>query len=427
MPDGQDSGSCGGHRLTVTPRCKGGTVTEGATILHADLDSFFASVEQRDDPSLRGRPVIVGGGVVLAASYEAKAHGVRTAMGGRAARALCPGAAVVPPRMSAYTQASRDVFDVFRDTTPLVEPMSIDEAFLEVGGLRRIAGTPEQIAARLRREVADRVGLPITVGVARTKYLAKVASAVAKPDGLLVVPPDGEREFLHPLPVRRLWGVGPVTADKLNARGILTIGDLARVEEAALAPVIGAASARHVHALSRLMDPRPVRSGRRRRSMGAQRALGRWTGTAKDLDDVLIGLVDRVTRRLRDGGRVGTTVVLRLRFTDFTRATRSHTLPHPTADTAAVLHALRLLLASAADLVAERGITLVGISVAHLQDDDAVQLTLPFDRRSGHQLDAALDAVRERFGRDAIGRTGLLGRSQGIEMPVLDERPGGPG
>ena len=328
--------------------------------------------------------------------------------------------------MSAYTQASRDVFDVFRDTTPLVEPMSIDEAFLEVGGLRRIAGTPEQIAARLRREVADRVGLPITVGVARTKYLAKVASAVAKPDGLLVVPPDEEREFLHPLPVRRLWGVGPVTADKLCARGILTIGDLARVEEAALAPVIGAASARHVHALSRLMDTRPVRSGRRRRSMGAQRALGRWTGSSKDLDDVLIGLVDRVTQRLRDGGRVGATVVLRLRFADFTRATRSHTLPHPTADTAAVLHALRLLLASAADLVAERGITSWASrwrSCRTTSGPADAPVRPPLQPPAGHRPGRRPGAV----GRDAIGRTGLLGRSRGIEMPVLDDDPGGPG
>ena len=396
-------------------------MTDRAHILHADLDAFFASVEQRDDPALRGRPVIVGGGVVLAASYEAEAQGVRTAMGGRAARRLCPSAVVVPPRMAAYTQASRDVMEVFRDTSPLVEPMSIDEAFLDVGGLRRIAGTPEQIAARLRSDVAARVGLPITVGVARTKFLAKVASAVAKPDGLLVVPPDGEREFLHPLPVRRLWGVGPVTAQKLNDRGIVTVGDLARIEEAALCAVVGPAAARHAHALARLQDPRPVRSGRRRGSMGAQRALGRWRGAPADLDEVLLGLVDRVTRRMRDGGRVGRTVVLRMRFGDFTCATRSRSLTHPTADTAEVLRVVRGLTASAADLVAGRGLTLVGIAVGHLDDDDAVQLALPFDRRSPAALDHALDAVRDRFGSGAIGRTALLGRPPGIEMPVLDE------
>src|SRR5947209_5654689 len=209
-------------------------VLGAATILHADLDAFYASVEQRDDPRLRGRPVIVGAGVVLAASYEAKACGVRTAMGGREARALCPAAIVVPPRMSAYSAASKAVFEVFRQTTPLVEGLSIDEAFLEVAGLRRVSGTPVEIAERLRRAVRERVGLPITVGVARTKFLAKVASGVAKPDGLLVVPPEGELAFLHPLPVERLWGVGAVTAAKLHQRGIDTVGQVARVAEASL-------------------------------------------------------------------------------------------------------------------------------------------------------------------------------------------------
>src|SRR3989441_14536 len=206
-----------------------------ATILHADLDAFYASVEQRDDPRLRGRPVIVGGGVVLAASYEAKVCGVRTAMGGRQARSLWPRAIVVEPRFSAYTEASRAVFEVFGQTTPLVEGLSIDEAFLDVGGLRRISGTPTEIAVRLRRDVRERVGLPITVGVARTKFLAKVASGVAKPDGLLVVPPDRELAFLHPLPVERLWGVGPVTAAKLREQGITTVAEVARLEEGAQA------------------------------------------------------------------------------------------------------------------------------------------------------------------------------------------------
>src|SRR5437660_1271731 len=205
-----------------------------ATILHADLDAFYASVEQRDDPSLRGRPVIVGGGVVLAASYEAKAYGVRSAMGGKQARRLCPDAVVVSPRISAYTEASRAVFEVFDDTTPWVEGLSIDEAFLDVGGLGRVSGTAVEIAARLRSEVRERVGLPITVGVATTKFLAKVASAVAKPDGLLLVPAGRELDFLHPLPVERLWGVGPATAQKLHARGLATVGEMARLSEAAL-------------------------------------------------------------------------------------------------------------------------------------------------------------------------------------------------
>src|SRR5205814_848175 len=273
-----------------------------ATILHADLDSFYASVEQRDDPRLRGRPVIVGGGVVLAASYEAKAYGVRTPMGSGQWRRLCPDAVVVSPRMSAYSEASKAVFAVFEDTTPLVEGLSIDEAFLDVGGLRRVSGTPVEIAARLRDNVRERVGLPITVGVARTKFLAKVASGVAKPDGLLVVRPDRELEFLHPLPVERLWGVGPVTAAKLRTYGIETVGEVAQLAEPVLVAMLGRASGRHLHALAHNRDPRVVRRRARRRSMGAQRALGRTPRSWEELDASLVGLVDRLARRLRVAG-----------------------------------------------------------------------------------------------------------------------------
>src|SRR5256885_1976501 len=259
-------------------------VTGEATILHADLDSFYASFEQRDDPSLLGRPVIVGAGVVLAASYEAKAYGVRTAMGGSQARQLCPHAIVVHPRMSAYSDASKRVFEVFEDTTPLVEGISIDEAFLDVGGLRRVAGTPVEIATRLRRDVRERVGLRITVGVARTKFLAKVASGAAKPDGLLLVPPDAELEFLHPLPVERLWGVGVVTADKLHSRGVTTVGEVALLGEAALISMLGRGVGRQLHALSHNRDPRRVQVGRRRGSIGSQRALGRSPRSRADLE-----------------------------------------------------------------------------------------------------------------------------------------------
>src|SRR6201993_5114801 len=250
------------------------SVRGGATILHADLDSFYASVEQRDDPLLRGRPVIVGGGVVLAASYEAKAYGVRTAMSGRQPGRLCPHVVVVPPRMSAYSKASDAVFDVFRDTTPLVEPLSVDEAYLDVGGLLRYR-TPVEIAAKLRVDVRERVGLPITVGIARTKFLAKVASQVAKPDGLLLVRPDAELEFLHPLPVQRLWGVGAVTADKLHAHGIETVADVAELGEAMLLYLVGRGMGNRLYALSRNVDARRVQTGVRRRSVGAQHALGR--------------------------------------------------------------------------------------------------------------------------------------------------------
>ncbi|HEX6595491.1 MAG TPA: DNA polymerase IV [Acidimicrobiales bacterium] len=395
----------------------------GATILHADLDSFYASVEQRDDPSLRGKPIVVGGGVVLAASYEAKAFGVRTAMGGSEARRLCPGLVVVRPRMSAYTEASRAVFEVFEDTTPLVEGISVDEAFLDVGGLRRVSGTPREIADRLRRQVRERVGLAITVGVARTKFLAKVASRVAKPDGLLVVEPEEELAFLHPLPVELLWGVGKVTAGKLHARGLYTVAEVARLPEATLVTMLGRASGHQVHALAHNRDPRRVQVGRRRGSIGSQSALGRSARRRpSDLDTTAMAIVDRVTRRMRAAGRVGRTVVLRLRFDDFTRATRSHTLPQATAGTDEILTAVRDLLAAVQPTISDRGITLLGVSVGNLGDDGAVQLALPFDRRrQGGTLDAAVDGVRERFGTTAVQRAALLGRDPGWTMPMLPD------
>jgi len=393
----------------------------GASILHADLDAFFASVEQRDDPRLRGRPVIVGLGVVLAASYEAKAFGVRTAMGAAAARRLCPHALVVPPRMSAYSEASKAVFRVFEDTSPVVEGLSIDEAFLDVHGMERSVGTPREIAVRLRQEVREQVGLPITVGVARTKFLAKVASGVAKPDGLLVVPPEGELAFLHPLEVERLWGVGPVTAGKLRGRGITTVGRLALLPEAALVAMLGPATGRHLHALAHNLDPRPVQRRRRRGSIGSQRARGRSPWSHESVDADVVALVDRVTRRMRAARRVGRTVVLRLRFADFTRANRSHTLPQATASTAEILAVARALLAASLPELERRGLTLVGISVANLEDASAVQLVLPFDRVDREALDAALVEVHDRFGSTAITRGVLLGRNPGITMPLLPD------
>jgi DNA polymerase IV len=392
-----------------------------ATILHADLDAFYASVEQRDHPVLRGRPVIVGTGVVLAASYEAKAYGVRTAMGGAQARLLCPQAVVVRPRMDAYAEASKAAFRVFNQTTPLVEGLSIDEAFLDVGGLRRIAGPPADIAVRLRRDVLEQVGLPITVGVARTKFLAKVASGVAKPDGLLVVPPDGELDFLHPLPVERLWGVGRVTAAKLHDRGISTVGQVAKLAEVALVAMLGRAAGRHLHALAHNRDPRPVHVGRRRRSIGSQRALGRRKRSPEEIDEFVIGLVDRVTRRLRAARRVCRTVMLRFRFDDFSRATRSHTLLHATAETYTILATARELLATATPMIEAQGLTLIGVTLANLDDDGAIQLALPFDRRSQSALDAAIDGVHERFGSAAITRAVLLGRDQGLQVPLLPD------
>ncbi len=342
-----------------------------ASILHADLDSFYASVEQRDDPSLRGRPVIVGGGVVLAASYEAKAYGVRTAMGGHQARRLCPQAIVVPPRMSAYSAASAAVFEVFADTTPLVEPLSVDEAFLDVSGLARVSGTPVAIADRLRRRVRENVGLPITVGIARTKFLAKVASQEAKPDGLLLVPPDRELAFLRPLPVQRLWGVGAKTAEKLRAHGIETVADVAELSEAALAAMVGGAMGRRLYALSRNIDRRRVVTGVARRSIGAQRALGR-AGNA---------------------------------------------MPAPEVDAVA-----RGLVAAAGPLIAERGLTLIGFAVSGIDRNGAEQLELPFEGAADLvDLDAAVDRVRDRFGNRAVTRGALLGRDPGLEVPHLPD------
>jgi DNA polymerase IV len=389
-------------------------------ILHADLDAFYASVEQRDDPRLRGRPVLVGGGVVLAASYEAKARGVRTAMGGRQARRLCPDAIVVPPRMEAYLQASKDVFAVFADTTPLVEALSVDEAFLDVRGLAKVSGTPTEIAVRLRATVREQVGLPISVGVARTKFLAKVASAVGKPDGLLVVPVGGELAFLHPLPVERLWGVGRVTAAKLRARGITTVAEVAALDERTLVSMLGLGSGRHLHALAHNRDPRPVVVGRRRRSIGSQCALGTRRVAPEELDARLLGLVERVCRRLRAAHRVCRTVVLRLRFHDFSRATRSHTLPGPSAETATILLALRHLLHASTEMICDRGITLIGVSLGNLDDDGALQLELPFGRpRPG--LDGAVDRVRERYGSSALTRGVLLGSDPGLTVPLLPD------
>jgi DNA polymerase-4 len=392
-----------------------------ASILHADVDAFYASVEQRDDPALRGRPVIVGGGVVLSASYEAQAFGVRTPMGGRKARRLCPQAVVVTPRMSAYSDASKALFEVFEDTTPLVEGISIDEAFLDVGGLRRLAGSPEEVARRLRHEVRERVGLPITVGVARTKFLAKVASGVGKPDGLLVVPPDDELAFLHPLPVERLWGVGAVTATKLHDRGIHTVAEVARLAEVRLVDMLGRASGRHLHALAHNRDLRPVEVRRRRRSMGAQRAIGWGPKTPQGLDATLVGLVDRLSQRLRKAHRVCRTVILRLRFDDLSRATRSHTLWEATARTWTILAAARELLIAARPMIRIRGCTLVGVTLTNLGPDDAIQLPLPFRRGRGAALDATLDAVKDRFGTDAITRAVLLGRGQGVAVPLLPD------
>jgi DNA polymerase-4 len=398
-------------------------VTEG-TILHADLDSFFASVEQRDDPGLRGKPVIVGGGVVLAASYEAKAFGVQGAMGGRQARRLCPQAIVVPPRFDAYVEASRRVFEVFHDLTPVVEGISIDEAFLEVGGLRRLRQqAPSEIARDLRAQVRQRVGLPISVGVARTKHVAKIASAMSKPDGLLVVLVEDELRFLHSLPVERIWGVGQATADKLHAARITTVAQVAAFEQRELAKLIGGAAAHQLHALAHNRDPRRVRPLRGRRSIGSQHALGGGRHSMGELHRVVVGLVDRVTGRLRGIDRTGSTVVLRLRFGDFTRSTSSHTLARPTNSSAAVLDVARQLLDARAGEIEAKGCTLVGIALTGL-DQHPAQLMLPLDATADGSLDAALDAIHARFGGSSVSRAVRLRRTAPSAVPAPAQEPG---
>ncbi|AUH67540.1 MULTISPECIES: DNA polymerase IV [Gordonia] len=393
-----------------------------ASILHADLDSFYASVEQRDDPSLRGRPVLVGGGVVVAASYEAKAMGVRSPMAGREARALCPRAVMVHPRFEAYTEASRAVFAIFSDFSPFIEGISVDEAFLDVGGMHAIAGSPVQLAARLRERVRREVGLPITVGVASTKFVAKVASAVGKPDGLLEVPAGGELDFLHPLPVRRLWGVGAKTEQRLAEAGIETVGQIASLGEERLSMLLGRGPGRHLYALSMARDPRRVQTGRRRRSIGAQRALGRRWRSEADIEATLVAIVDGLGRRLRSAQRLVRTVVLRLRFHDFERVTRSRTLSEPTDRTDIVLAVARGLLDEAMPLIRERGCTLIGLSLTNLADHGAVQLALPLDGADhAGDLDLAIDSLRSRFGKGAVTRGVLVGRPHLPESPMLPD------
>jgi DNA polymerase-4 len=389
------------------------------TILHADADAFFASVEQRDNPALRGRPVAVGGGVVMAASYEAKAHGIHGGMGGAKARQLCPGVVFVSPRFDAYVEASRDLFSIFEQTAPVVEGISMEEAFLDVRGLERIAGSPPRIAERLRREVRERVGLPISVGVARTKVLAKMASGAAKPDGLLVVRPGQEGAFLHPLPVERIWGVGRATAERLRAAGVDTVGDIARTPETSLVAIVGGHAGRRLLAIATNRDFRPVRSGRRRRSYGAQRALGLRRYRRGEIEPTLDALVDRVTRRMRTAHRVGRTVILRMRFGDYSRATRSATFTRATSESRPIKLAARGLLDAASEVVRRRGLTMVGVTVTNVEPDSrGVQLRLPVGRPD-EALDAALDELRERYGSAAVTRATSLDRNPQLAADLL--------
>ncbi len=388
--------------------------------LHADLDAFYASVEQRDDPGLRGRPIAVGGGVILAASYEARRFGVKTAMNGRTARELCPELLFVEPRMEAYTEASRRVFALFGECSPNVEGLSIDEAFLDITGLRRIAGSDTTIAATLRRRVADEVGLPLSVGGGSTKFLAKVASAVAKPDGMRIVPDGQERAFLAPLPIGRLWGVGPVTEEALRSVGITTVGEIANLDPQLLTAKLGPAAGTHLHRIANNLDPRPIEVGRRRRSIGSQRSFPNGSLDRTGAQEVLLEVTDRVARRLRTGSRIGRTVTVRLRYADYRAGTRSRTLGESTNATASILDTATELLDEAWPDIDERGLTRLGVAISGLTDDSALQLTLPFTKHDRHRLDTAIDHIRDRFGLDAVTRAPLVGRPA-VEMPLLPD------
>lgn len=398
-----------------------------ASILHADLDAFYASVEQRDNPKLRGRPVIVGSGVVLASSYEARAVGIYTTMSGRDARRICPEAVFVSPRMEAYSEASKAVYEIFNDTAPVVEGISIDEAFLDVTGMEHIAGSPAEIAAGLRRRVLEEAKLPISVGVARTKFLAKVASGAAKPDGLLVIEPDAEVDFLHPLPIQALWGVGKVTTRKLNEMGVRKVGDLASTSRVILASAVGESSADHLLDLANGRDPRRVKPRERRKSIGAQSAFPRGSRSGDQIDSLAAALVDRTSKRLREAGRACRTVTISMRFGDFSRSTRAHSLPFPTDSTESILAAVRDLIDQSRPRIEEKELTLIGVSLGNLARADTVQMELPIgeqEERGGRDqaaLDQAVDVVRSRFGDGVIKRASMIDADQGVPVPTLPD------
>lgn len=383
------------------------------TILHADLDAFYASVEQLLDPKLRGKPVLVGGGIVVAASYEARAFGVSAPMATRDALALCPRAIVVNGHFDRYLELSEQVMSILDDATPVVEQISVDEAFLDVSGTTHLLGPAPDIARTIRRRVRLEVGLPISVGVASTKFLAKIASARAKPDGLVIVDDGTELSFLHPLPIEALWGVGKVTAAKLHRLGIGTIGDLADVPQGALSPLLGPAASGALQSLSWNRDPRRVERGRRAGSVGSQQALGGGLVDRGEMSVVVLGLADRVGRRLRAKDRIGSTLTVRVRFPGPRSVTRSHTLGAPTGSTAALANLGRELLDRALEDNAGEPVTLIGLSVSNLTTEDLRQLELDLGDgdvlRAGsdvalglNSLEESIDRVREKFGRSML-------------------------
>jgi DNA polymerase-4 len=402
-----------------------------ATILHADLDAFYASVEQLLDPSLRGKPIAVGGGVVLAASYEAKCFGVNSGMSGWRARELCPQLIFVDGHFQEYQRLGDAAIDVLNDFTPLVERISIDEAFADVAGCTHLFGSPPEIATAVRRRVRTELGLPISIGVARTKHLAKIASQVAKPDGLVVVGPETELDFLHDLPVELMWGVGPVTRARLAKIGVRTIGELAKMPGWSLERIVGRAAGAKLTALAWNLDPREIKTHQRAQSAGAQSALGKKPAEEQVFRPTLRHLADRVATRLRAKSRPGRTVTARVRFADMHSVTRSITLDAPISATATLAEiAEELVCAALADHPEEENISLLAISVSHLEKHWKVQLEFPLGledekRRPGTKkgmarwmADRAIDMIRDRFGWDAVGYGSV---TLGLSRSVPDE------
>jgi DNA polymerase-4 len=402
-----------------------------ATILHADLDAFYASVEQLLDPSLRGKPIAVGGGVVLAASYEAKSFGISSGMSARRARELCPQLIFVEGHFQDYQRLGDAAIDVLNDFTPLVERISIDEAFADVAGCTHLFGSPPEIARAIRRRVRTEVGLPISIGVARTKHLAKIASQVAKPDGLVVVDPETELDFLHDRPVELMWGVGPVTRARLAEIGVHTIGQLAKMPECSLERLLGRATGEKLTALAWNRDPREIRTRHRAQSAGAQSALGKKPAEEHVFRPTLRHLADRVASRLRAKSRPGRTVTVRVRFADLQSITRSLTLDAPISATVTLAEiAEELVRMALVDHPDEKMISLLAISVSHLENRWKLQLELPLGledekRRPGTKretarwtADRAIDLIRDRFGWDAVGYGSVV---LGLPRTVPDE------
>ncbi len=383
----------------------------GCPVLHVDMDAFFASVEVRRRPELRGRPVVVGGlgprGVVSSASYEARPYGVRSAMPMARARALCPQAVYLPPDFTAYSAASRAVMGIFRDVTPLVEPLSLDEAFLDVAGARRLFGRPAAIARLIRERVAGEQGLTCSVGVAPSKFVAKLGSTRAKPDGLLVVPAARVLDFLHPLPVAALWGVGERSAETLRRLGLTTVGELARAPSGMLRQALGDAAARHLHELAWGRDPRRVSPEQVDKSIGAEVTFDADVTDPREIRRALLGLAEKVGARLRGSGQVGRTVALKVRLADFRTVSRSRTLDVPT-DVGREMFDTAWALFTALD--PGEPIRLVGVRAEGLSAARATprQLTLGAPEHGWREAEAAADAAAARFGRSVIGPASLL-------------------